>query len=91
MKRLDILSTARVAKDTYIVSFNDGILLNIKYIEGQTSWSDVGPMCSLGVDSYFYTKGHWPSGNNLRKRLMMGTDAIKSRIKRYRSKLTIDH
>ena len=87
MKRLKINATARVAKGSYNVEFNDGILVNIKYKEDMTSWSGVGPMCSLGVDSYFYQKGHFPKGQNLRKRLLMGTDMIKSRMNRYRSKL----
>ena len=89
MKRLKINATGRVTKGSYNVEFNDGILLNIKYKEGQDSWNEVGPMCSLGVDSYFYQKGHFPKGQNLRKRLLMGTDMIKSRMNRYRSKLPL--
>ena len=66
-------------------------LLNIKYKEGRTSWDGVGPMCSLGIDSYFCQKGYFHKGQNLRKRLLMGTDMIKSRMKRYRSKLPSDN
>jgi hypothetical protein len=87
MTKLKIIATCRVDKNSYNVEFNDGILLNIKYQEGHTSWTGVGPMCSLGVDSYFYQKGHFPKGHNLKKRLLVGTDMIKSRINRYRSKL----
>ena len=90
MSKLKITSTSRVSKGSYNVEFNDGILLNIKYKEGQTSWDEVGPMCSLGIDSYFCQKGYFPKGHNLRKRLLMGTDLIKSRMKRYRSKLPSD-
>ena len=90
MAKLKIISTGRIGVNSYNVEFNDGITLNIKYIDGRTSWDDVGPMCSLGIDSYFYQKGYFPKGQNLRKRLLMGTDMIKSRMKRYRSKLPSD-
>jgi hypothetical protein len=90
-KQLRIISTARVAKDSYNVEFNDGILLNIKYKPGAISWEDVGPMCSLGLDSYFCEKGSFPKGHNLRKRLLMGTDLIKARMKRYKSNISLSN
>ena len=40
--------------------------MNIKYKEGRTSWDGVGPMCSLGIDSYFCQKGYFPKGQNLK-------------------------
>jgi hypothetical protein len=88
--KLSINSTSKLSSDTYSVEFCDGILLVIKYTQGSDTWSDVGPMCSLGVDSYYIKKGRFPSGNNLRKRLVMGTDMIKSRINRYKKKENTD-
>jgi hypothetical protein len=89
MKKLKIIATSRIAKDSYNVEFNDGIVLNIRYKEGRLC-GQLGPMCSLGIDGYFYQKGHFPMGNNLLKRFTMGTDMIKSRMKRYKSKLQSD-
>ena len=83
---LKVISTTKLKKDWYSVQFNDGILLNILYEKGRASWSDVGPMCSLGLDSYFCKKGYFPKGQNLRNRLLKGTDAIKARMQRYKRK-----
>ena len=87
---LQVISTTKLKTDWYSVEFNDGILLNIKYEKGKSSWSDIGPMCSLGLDSYFCKKGYFPKGNNLKKRLLLGTDMIKSRMKRYRRTSVVD-
>ena len=87
---LKVISTTKLKKNWYSVEFNDGILLNIKYEKGKSSWTDVGPMCSLGVDSYFYKNGHYPKGQNLRNRLLKGTDAIKARMQRYKRKDNIE-
>ena len=83
-QKLKIVSTCKLKNNLYSIEFNDGILLGIKYSGKTDTWDDVGPMCSLGTNSYFYEKGHWPKGNNLRKRLLMGTDMIKARMNRYR-------
>lgn len=81
--KLEVLSSCKLKTDLYCVEFNDGILLNIRYLQGRVSGSPEH-MCSVGVDSYFYRKGYFPKGNNLRQRLMLGVDTIKQRIKRYR-------
>ena len=83
-KRLQIVSTSKLKKNTYSVEFNDGILLNIILKEGRDS-GELGPMCSLGMDSYFVQKGYFPKGQNLRKRLIMSVDTIKKRMNRYKS------
>jgi hypothetical protein len=80
---LNVISTAKLKNNLYSVEFSDGILLNIKYITGHVS-GELGHMCSMGLDSYFSLKGYFPKGHNLRKRLLLGTDAIKARSKRYR-------
>jgi hypothetical protein len=80
---LKVISTSKLKQNIYSVEFNDGILLNIKYIQGHVS-GEPQHMCSLGLDSYFATKGYFPKGHNLRKRLLIGTEAVKSRSKRYR-------
>ncbi len=83
MTKLKITSTCKLKENLYSVEFNDGILLNIKYMDGNIS-GEPAHMCSLGTCSYFMEKGHFPKGHNLKKRLLMGTDMIKSRMKRYR-------
>jgi hypothetical protein len=80
---LKINSTSKLKSNLYSAEFNDGILLNIRYVEGRVS-GEPEHMCSLGTNSYFHEKGYWPKGHNLRKRLLMGTDMIKSRLKRYK-------
>ena len=80
---LKVISTSKLKENLYSVEFNDGIMLNIKYIIGHVS-GEPKHMCSLGLDSYFAIKGHFPKGHNLKKRLLLGTDMIKSRIRRYR-------
>jgi|SaaInlStandDraft_2_1057019.scaffolds.fasta_scaffold380986_2 hypothetical protein len=83
-KRLKIVATSKLKKDTYSIEFNDGILLNIVLKEGDSA-GKLGPMCSLGLDSYFTQKGYFPKGQNLRRRLILGADTIKKRMNRYKS------
>ena len=85
MKRLKIINTSKLGSTLYSVEFNDGILLNIRYRDGAIA-GKVEHMCSLGPDSYFVQQGYFPKGQNLRKRLTIGTDMIKVRMKRYKKK-----
>ena len=45
-------------------------------------------MVSTGPDSYYLTKGKWPKGKNLEKRIDLGVALIKKNLKnnRYRIK-----
>jgi hypothetical protein len=79
-----VISTSRMKAGVYSVEFDDGILVGIKYKEGDDSGKYSGYMCSLGSNSYFTNKGHYPKGQNLKKRLIIGTDTIKSRMQRYK-------
>ena len=87
MSKLQITSTSKLKSDLYSVLFSDGILLNIRYKPGATSGTSEH-MCSVGTDSYFMRKGHFPKGQNLRKRLLLGIDTVKSRQNRYKTKNT---
>mgnify|MGYP003657567791 CR=1 FL=1 len=73
----------------YSVEFDDGILIGIKYKEGMSNGDYTGYMCSLGESSYFMNKGNFPKDHNLKNRLIMGTDIIKSRMKRYKRRVDI--
>lgn len=86
-KKLKVLSTSKLKADLYSVHFSDNILLNIRYKTGQAS-GEPEHMCSVGTDSYYMEKGSFPKGQNLRKRLILGVDTIKSRINRYKTKNT---
>ena len=82
--KLSIIGTSKLSKDTYSIQFSDGILLGIKYTGKTDTWDDYGPMCSIGTNSFYLERGYFPKGNNLKKRLLMGTDIIKKRINRYK-------
>jgi hypothetical protein len=83
--KLQVVSTSKLNDNLYSVEFNDGILLDIEYNKGEVSGTPKR-MCSIGIDSYFMKKGHFPAGHNLKKRLMLGLDVIKQRIRRYKRK-----
>ena len=87
--KLQVISTSKLKNNLYSVGFNDGILLNIEYKKGDVSGTPKH-MCSLGLDSYFMEKGHFPAGHNLKTRLMLGLDVIKQRIRRYRRENNVE-
>jgi hypothetical protein len=82
---MNVISTSKLKKDVYSVSFDDGIIVDIEYKPG-SSTGHVKNMCSVGTDGFFFTQGKFPRGNNLNERLDLGLKVIKSRLKRYRRK-----
>tara|TARA_S200002703_G_C3614338_1_gene188620 strand:+ start:183 stop:458 length:276 start_codon:yes stop_codon:yes gene_type:complete len=82
---MKIISTSKSKskKDDYVVEFSDGILLHVKFINGQLECYN---MCSLGTDSFFMKRGSFPKGKNLSKRVELAQDTINARQRRYKKR-----
>jgi hypothetical protein len=80
---MKVIATCCMKADLYNVEFDDGIIIGIRY-KDDSPGEYTGYMCSVGTDSYFMNKGFFPKGANLKKRVSIGTDIIKSRQPRYR-------
>jgi len=86
MKVLGTLRYEKNGKESFSVQFDDGITIRIHKNRSGT-WEKTATV-STGLNSYFITKGKWPKGKNLEKRIELGVALIKRNIhnNRYRIK-----
>jgi len=67
----------------FSVHFDDGMTILLHTVAGELVYEN---MLSVGVGSYYLTKGKWPSGKNLEKRVNMSIEYIQKNIKNNRYK-----
>jgi hypothetical protein len=74
------IESARFNSDrkSFSVSFSDGITI---ILNEQLMYKH---MISTGLDSFYATKGKWPKGKNLEKRITLGVEWIEKNKSRYK-------
>ena len=86
MKVTGTLRYEEKGKESFSVSFDDGIIIRI-HKDRKDEWNLMW-MVSTGMDSYYLQKKKWPKGKNLEKRIELGVALIKKNLhnNRYRIK-----
>ena len=64
--------------EAFSVSFSDGITI---IMDKRLTYKH---MLSTGPDSFYITKGKWPKGKNLEKRITLGVEWIEKNKSRYK-------
>lgn len=78
-------STVSEYNPRYSVHFDDGITILLHTVKQELAYEN---MLSVGIGSYFLTKGKWPSGKNLETRVRLAIEFVENNIKNKRYKHT---